>query len=175
MIFLFTPYTIGQLEYLNMMFASQASYNIRALLPMMMISIMIRFYQGKKFSEQWAISGLFLVLLFVSGISSSIYGLISCVIPILVYAMIELLHNDKLTLQIFKTALIHFIIISFSLKITSVSSCSFLLISCGCNGPAQTKNPQPKPLNQNQLSFQYDTKNTLPNQQNLNQDQFLIK
>lgn len=135
---LLTPYSIGQLDYMNMLLASQASYNIRALLTMTMISIMLEFYAGKTIKSQWAICIAFIVMLFASSCSSSLYALISCVLPVLIFVAMDLIREDRLSLKSLKYPMVYFPIISSFVAILGIMFSKYINITNGADSKAFT-------------------------------------
>lgn len=94
LLILFTPYTLGQLGYAKMLFTAAAYYNLKAIMSVMTVSIMIRFY--KKADRQLLFCGLFYLFLFLSSVSTSVYALICCVFPILLFLFIQIMRGDML-------------------------------------------------------------------------------
>jgi len=135
---LLTPYSIGQLDYMNMLLASQASYNIRALLTMMFISIMLEFYAGRNLRSQWAICLAFIVLLFTSSCSSSLYALISCVIPIVVYVFLNYIREDNFSLKCIKKPVVYFPFLSVVVACVGILISKYMNLTDAVGGKAFT-------------------------------------
>jgi len=135
---LLTPYSIGQLDYMNMLLASQASYNIRALLTMMFISIMLEFYAGKTLRNQWAICLAFIALLFTSSCSSSLYALISCVIPIVVYVFWDYIRKDNFSLKSIRKPIVYFPFISVMVASIGILISKYMNLTNAVEGKAFT-------------------------------------
>lgn len=93
-LFLFTPYTLGQLEYTKMLFTAAAYYNLKAIMSVVAVSIMVRFY--KKGHRQFLFCGIFYCFLFLSSVSTSVYALICCVFPMLLFLVIEIMQKNML-------------------------------------------------------------------------------
>lgn len=89
---LFTPYTLGQLEYAKMLFTAAAYYNLKAIMSVMAVSIMIRFY--KKGDHQFLFCGIFYLFLFLSSVSTSVYALMCCVFPVILFLFIEVMRKN---------------------------------------------------------------------------------
>ena len=135
---LLTPYSIGQLDYMNMLLASQASYNIRALLTMMFISIMLEFYAGRTLRSQWAICFAFIVLLFTSSCSASIYALISCVIPIVIYVILNYIREDNFSLKCIKKPVVYFSSLSVVVACIGILISKYISMTDAIGGKAFT-------------------------------------
>lgn len=93
---LFIPYTWGQLGYIQMLFTSGAFYNIRVLLPLMMLSIVLRIYKRHTLKNQVGMCLVTYFFLFLAGCSSKVYELICCVTPFFVAVFVDILLEDKL-------------------------------------------------------------------------------
>lgn len=91
---LFTPYTLGQLEYTKMLFTAAAYYNLKAIMSVMVVSIMVRFYKAG--DRQFLFCGIFYCFLFLSSVSTSVYALMCCVFPVLLFLGIEVMRKDML-------------------------------------------------------------------------------
>jgi len=135
---LLTPYSIGQLDYMNMLLASQASYNIRALLTMMFVSIMLEFYAGRTLQNQWAICFAFIVLLFTSSCSSSLYALISCVIPIVIFVFVNYIREDNFNLKCIKNPIVYFPFLSVIIASIGILISKFMNMTDAVEGKAFT-------------------------------------
>lgn len=93
-IIVFGPYTWDQLGYAKMMFTAAGYYSIKSIMSVMAVSILIRYHKTKK--NQQLFCALFELFLFASSISTTVYELICCVGPILLYQVIEIAYENKL-------------------------------------------------------------------------------
>ena len=94
-----SPYTLGQLGYLPMMFTGTASYIMKVLIPLMMLDIIIRMEMESGKIAGKAITILLLIfvmgLSFLTGLSSGPYLLICGLLPFVVYlALMALIKNN---------------------------------------------------------------------------------
>lgn len=95
------PYAVGMLDYFNMLFFGGAQYIIKVLLPILFIAVLMNIENSKKI---WHIiwlgfSGAFIVLLFVTSVSSGIYVFAVGILPImLVYLGKKILNGQKIPL-----------------------------------------------------------------------------
>ena len=94
LILVFGPYTWDQLGYAKMMFTAAGYYSIKTIMALMAVSIMIRFH--KTTQKQIMFVMLFEVFLFASSISTTVYELICCVGPVILYQIIEIACENKL-------------------------------------------------------------------------------
>lgn len=93
-IIVFGPYTWDQLGYAKMMFTAAGYYSIKSIMSVMAVSILIRYQKSKK--NQILFCMLFELFLFASSISTTVYELICCVAPVLLYQVIEIAYENKL-------------------------------------------------------------------------------
>lgn len=95
MILLFTPYSLNQLGYAKMLFTAAAYYNVKAILSVMALSILLRIYKDHK-AVQPVFCGLFYLFLFASGASTMVYALLCCVVPVILFLVIEVMRKNLL-------------------------------------------------------------------------------
>ena len=78
------PYTIGQLDYFNMMFFNYSGYIMKVLLPLMFIAIIVQAEQKEKLKlNQICFSVLYHFFLVICCFSSGIYVFVSGIFPII--------------------------------------------------------------------------------------------
>lgn len=82
---IFLPYAVGMLDYYNMLFFAGAQYIVKIMIPLVLIGIILaaeRKVKGEK-SRKWLFfSALYLVLLAVSSMSSSVYVMACGIVPV---------------------------------------------------------------------------------------------
>lgn len=106
LIALFTPYTVGQLGYLPMMFIGTASYVVKVLIPLLLIDVILELEQGTRVKKM-IVRLVFLVLFSVlSGISSGVYMLACGVFPVMFYLVLRVLRRNSLKLLYSKPMII---------------------------------------------------------------------
>ena len=96
LIFLFTPYTTGQLGYTPMLFTSSGAYAYKMLVPLLLIDILVRLHQGKRSKINWLIVVALTGFSFLTAVSSGEYILLCGVLPVLVYEGIHILLGNDL-------------------------------------------------------------------------------
>ena len=96
LILLFTPYTLGQLGYVPMLFTGTASYSIKLLITFLLIDLMIRIENNISMRKNGWILALYLLFSLLSGISSGIYMLISGIFPVILYVFLRMLSKNNL-------------------------------------------------------------------------------
>ena len=86
------PYGLGLLEYFNMLFFNGGQYVVKALCPLMLITLLV----GERGAKKW-VSGVYAaicaLLLLITTISSGIYVFVSALIPILGWMLYEELRD----------------------------------------------------------------------------------
>lgn len=94
-IMLMIPFGFGQLMYYNMMFFAAGQYNIKVLVPLMMLIVII----SEKLDLETIIIGVVCIFLTcILGISSGPYVIATGIIPILAgYILFDLLKRNKIT------------------------------------------------------------------------------
>ncbi len=96
LILLFSPYTLGQLGYVPMLFTGTASYSIKLLITFLLIDLMIRIENNIPMKKNGWILALYLLLSLLSGISSGIYMLVSGIFPVMLYVFLKMLSKNNL-------------------------------------------------------------------------------
>ena len=91
------PYATGMLDYYNMMFFAGAQYILKVLLPILLIAVLVRTSMEKTWRKRdWIASGAFLVLFFITSMSSGVYVLFIGIVPIAaVYVLYKILNSEK--------------------------------------------------------------------------------
>ena len=124
------PYAVGMLDYFNMLFFGGAQYIIKVLLPILFIAVLMNSENSKKI---WRIiwlgfSGIFIVLLFVTSVSSGIYVFAVGILPIiLMYLSYKILNRQKIP--------VHFMVLcGMSLLVTVAGICLNDRIMGGARG-----------------------------------------
>ena len=92
------PYTVGMVEYFNMLFFQGAQYSVKVLIPILMLTLLMtpREQQKKPFTIVNSI--IFFLLVFISGISSGVYVLFCGICPIIASVVLDIIldnHNKK--------------------------------------------------------------------------------
>ncbi len=88
-LFFFIPYSMIMLGYWRMLFTGGGFYAFRALVPLLIISLLLDFDKEKPF-KQYAIRFILLLLIvFLTGLSSGAYVLMSAVFPLLLWEFIN--------------------------------------------------------------------------------------
>lgn len=100
-----TPYTLGQLGYVPMMFTGTASYSLKTLIPLLLIDLIVRFEMGKRQKMNIALLFLMAALSFVTAVSSGPYLLICGIFPFLVYIFLKALVNNDVRIALRKESL----------------------------------------------------------------------
>lgn len=94
LILVFTPYSIGMLDYLNMMFLGLSCYSIKAIVPLMAFWILL-IKENKKITY-WIVLAVYLLLLFITTLSTGVYSMFSGILPIIVFNIIKMWNNNSL-------------------------------------------------------------------------------
>ncbi len=95
MAFVFTAYDLGMLEYTNMLFIGGGQYTYKALIPLMVI-VLLQLPEKERRSA--AGIGLMIVcgiLVFITGLSSSLYVFACGILPIMICSFLLTLHEWK--------------------------------------------------------------------------------
>ncbi len=97
------PYSIGMLDYYNMMFFSGTQYIIKVLLPLMLVGVFLHMERYHTLSKNekcvlYGVTGLFLFLLFLSSASSGIYVAACGIVPLwIMYAVYKFFRWEKIS------------------------------------------------------------------------------
>lgn len=92
----FIPYTLGQLGYLPMLFSGPSFYTIKALFPLLLISILLDMKEG----VHWKYFIVRLIAVFIisyfTGLSSGVYVLLCALLPIIVAEIVSAILDDNI-------------------------------------------------------------------------------
>lgn len=83
------PYSMIMLGYWRMLFTGGGFYAFRALVPLLIISLMLDLDKGKPFTRFVIRVFLLLFIVFLTGLSSGAYVLISAVFPLIIWEFIN--------------------------------------------------------------------------------------
>lgn len=98
--FILIPYSIGQLDYFNMMFFNGSQYIIKVLLPLLFVAIIINNDSIKAKKSKLINYIIFGVLLLISGISSGIYVFVCGLFPaIAIYVAYRFAKTEKIEIE----------------------------------------------------------------------------
>ncbi len=100
--FLLIPYTVGQLDYFNMMFFNGGQYVIKAILPVMLIALLTGELkkQGRLVIQRAVLLALYSVLLLINSFSSGVYVFLCGLIPVLAaYLLYKMYHQEGIVLR----------------------------------------------------------------------------
>lgn len=89
MMLFFTPYTLGQLGYVPMLFTSTASYAMKVMIPLLLVDVFVRFDVGMSWKKIWFPLACFLGFSLISAVSSGVYMLICGIAPAALYLLIK--------------------------------------------------------------------------------------
>ncbi len=106
LILFFTPYTLGQLGYVPMLFASTASYAMKVMISLLLIDLFVRFDAGKTWKRNWLPLAFFVLFSFISAVSSGVYMLICGILPAMLYLFIRAEYHNNLKLLLTKYAVL---------------------------------------------------------------------
>lgn len=81
----FIPYSITMLGYFRMLFTGGGFYAFRALVPLLIISLMLDIEKGKSFKIYLVRAILLIFFVFLTGLSSGAYVVMSAVFPLLLW------------------------------------------------------------------------------------------
>ena len=106
MLLFFIPYSMIMLGYWRMLFAGGGFFALRALVPILMISL-IQDFEKKRSIKQWGAVAVFvLFIVFLTGLSSGVYILLCAVCPLIVWELIRaFLKGDYSCVRSKRTAL----------------------------------------------------------------------
>ena len=91
---IFVPYTVGMVEYFNMLFFQGSQYIIKVLIPILMIALLMTPKEQRK--KPWTIINMMILFLLVltSGTSSGIYVLFCGICPIIVSIILDIILDN---------------------------------------------------------------------------------
>ncbi len=96
LILVFTPYAIGMLDYLNMMFLGLACYSIKTMVPLLGVWFLLM--KGEHPIRRGAVLALYSVLLFITTMSTGVYVMLSGIAPILLFGAVRMWQEDSVFL-----------------------------------------------------------------------------
>ena len=96
LILVFTPYCIGMIDYYSMMFFQAAFYNIRVLIPLMLLDLLITKKEELKRPRNLVLLAVLCLFTFISSISCGIYVPLSGLAPIFVIFVLEIVLDEGL-------------------------------------------------------------------------------
>lgn len=85
----FIPYSMIMLGYWRMLFTGGGFFALRALVPILIISLILDMEKGKAFREYAFRAVLLMFIVFLSGLSSGAYVLLSAVCPLFLWEIIS--------------------------------------------------------------------------------------
>lgn len=91
LIIFFTPYTLGQLGWVSMLFTGTASYSMKVLITLLLLDILVRMENGISLKRNLCHIFVLLAISILSGLSSGIYMLICGVVPVVFYLVLRML------------------------------------------------------------------------------------
>ena len=96
------PYSLGMLDYFNMMFFCGSQYILKVLLPIMFIAILVNSDVKEKSKVIYGVfTAAFIILFTITSISSGIYVFATGIIPVLsVYFIWKLLAFEKVSVNV---------------------------------------------------------------------------
>lgn len=89
------PYSIGMLEYFNMLFINGGQYTIKALIPLIFLCIITGVSRNNRFTS-FLLFIVLAILQLVTSISSGVYVLVSGIFPIAIYLVLSWMNNHSL-------------------------------------------------------------------------------
>ena len=91
----FATYQYGSVDYIEELFVNGALYGFRIMFMLMLIDVLVCFRKGKPAKKDVVIYGLSLVGFFLCGISSGIFELGCCVLPLVLYEIFDVLDRQE--------------------------------------------------------------------------------
>lgn len=89
------PYAFGMLDYFNMLMFGGGQYIFRVLIPMLLLIILNKGKENRLRPECLILAVITLFLILLGSISSGIYILVSCVLPIIICVIYDALISDS--------------------------------------------------------------------------------
>lgn len=86
LIFILIPYRHGSLDYMNMLFFNGSQYNIKVMLPLMLLGLLREDNNNKNTFQYWEkiiFSGIFFLLTLITAFSSGIYVVATGLFPVI--------------------------------------------------------------------------------------------
>ncbi len=110
-IFILVPYSVGMLDYFNMMFFGGAQYVIKVLVPLLLITLLLEYEKDTSKIGRRVLAGIVLVLSFITTASSGLYVLLVGILPIyLTYFLYKLLKNERVSLEVVAITITNFLV-----------------------------------------------------------------
>lgn len=98
----FATYQYGSVDYMEELFVNGALYGFRIMFMLMMIDVLVCFRKGKPAKKDIVLYCLSLIGFFLCGISSGIFELGCCILPLLLYEIWDVLdRNTELKIRCF--------------------------------------------------------------------------
>ncbi len=108
-IFILVPYSVGMLDYFNMMFFGGAQYVMKVLVPFILIAMLLEYEKDNSAVWKRILTGVVLLFSFITTISSGFYVLLVGILPIYAtYFLYKLLKNEKVSFKVVIIAVINF-------------------------------------------------------------------
>lgn len=131
-IFILVPYSVGMLDYFNMMFFGASQYVIKVLVPLLTIAMLLAYESGSQIKKR-VLAGFVLALSFITAISSGLYVVLVGILPLFVmYYLYKLLKSEKVSLEVVAITITDFLLcfagIILNHKIGSAKGNSMVLI-----------------------------------------------
>lgn len=97
--FIFIPYRLGMLDYFNMMLFAGTQYILKVMIPLILIGIICDIEKQKKVSKvTWVAIVVYVFLLFITCMSSSIYVVVCGIVPIgISYIIYKFMKYEKIS------------------------------------------------------------------------------
>lgn len=92
---IFATYQYGSVDYMEELFVNGALYGFRIMFMLMMIDVLVCFRKGTPAKKDIVVYCLSLVGFFLCGISSGIFELGCCVLPLLLYEIWDVLDKNE--------------------------------------------------------------------------------
>lgn len=89
------PYSVGMLDYFNMLFYNGGQYVIKAILPILLLDLLLSVQGEKRPPLDWVLFGCYAFLLFLTSACSSLYVFICGIFPIVVIETFRILILKK--------------------------------------------------------------------------------
>lgn len=96
LMFYFIPYSLGQLGYLPMLFSGGAFYTVRALIPLILLSILSDIQNGRNVRNYIGRAVYLMIMLYFAGLSSGVYILLCGIMPFIAFEIIQAVWGDDI-------------------------------------------------------------------------------
>lgn len=132
-VFVLVPYSVGMLDYFNMMFFGAAQYVIKVIVPLLIIAMLLAYENGKA-TKKRVLAGFVLALSFITAISSGLYVVLVGILPLFAtYFLYKLLKREKVSLEMVGITAVDFLLsfagILLNNKLGSAKGNSMVLIA----------------------------------------------